>query len=281
MPPVLMIHGICSGGWCFENYRARFEAAGFECITPNLRLHEQRTLSDIEIDQLAELSILDYAADLEALILTLPERPIVLGHSLGGLLAQILASRGLCQASILLTSVPPKSVPALSSGVIGAFSGVVTTPGFWKKPFKLSALAARRFLFNRVSSVQLPALEAKLCLESGRVLFEAAFPWLDKRNATYVNFKKVTCPMLVIAGGEDQLTPRAVVRKIAKKYPQARYQEYVNQSHWLVGEEGWELVAGDIIHWIKNTMAYDSMAPSNGSTKPASDDLFAAGALSS
>ena len=55
-------------------------------------------------------SLLDYAADLEREILALPERPVIIGHSMGGLLAQILAARGLCSRLVCLTPAAPRGI---------------------------------------------------------------------------------------------------------------------------------------------------------------------------
>ena len=117
---IVMLHGMWGGGWCWENFKNFFEQRGYECFTPTLRLHDVSPLDDPHPD-LGETSLLDYAQDLEKFIHNLDEKPILIGHSMGGLLAQILGSRGLAKAIVLLTSASPSGVNALKFSVIKSF----------------------------------------------------------------------------------------------------------------------------------------------------------------
>jgi len=100
---IFMVHGMYSGPWVWEKYVPFFRERGWRCVTTTLRHH------DIEPGwtppaELATTSVLDYAADLEAEIRALGEQPVIMGHSMGGLLAQMLAARS-------LTRRRPHSVP--------------------------------------------------------------------------------------------------------------------------------------------------------------------------
>ncbi len=87
--------------------------------------------------------------------------------------------------------------------------------------------------------------------ESGRAACEIGFWLFDPRKTTYVDESKVTCPVLVIAGSEDRITPASVVRKVADKYKAvSTYKKFSNHSHWVVGEEGWEEIAQYIEDWL-------------------------------
>jgi pimeloyl-ACP methyl ester carboxylesterase len=75
---------------------------------------------------------------------------------------------------------------------------------------------------------------------------------LRVERATEVDEKKVTCPMLVISGAEDRITPAAVVKKVHKKYKSiSTYKEFPNHAHWIMGEPGWEEVAETNHDWLK------------------------------
>ena len=95
-----MIHGIFTGGWCWDNYKTFFEKRGYICVTPTLRLHNFGSKSKPN-PELGHTSILDYVSDLEKEIKKINTLPIIIGHSMGGLIAQIIASKGLSQATIL------------------------------------------------------------------------------------------------------------------------------------------------------------------------------------
>ena len=91
----------------------------------------------------------------------------------------------------------------------------------------------------------------KFVYESGRAAAEIGFWYLDSNGAAKVDDTKVTCPVLVIAGAEDRITPASVVRKVAKIYKTvSTYEEFENHAHWVIGEEGWENIAAYISDWI-------------------------------
>ena len=87
--PVLMIHGAFCGPWSLDGLKQKFEAAGYAVAAPALRFHDQKRPPAA----LASTGLADYAADLEEEIAALGAAPILVGHSMGGLLAQMLAAR--------------------------------------------------------------------------------------------------------------------------------------------------------------------------------------------
>ncbi len=100
---VVMIHGMWGSGWYWENFKGFFESKGYQCVVPTLRYHDMDP-NGVPDPRLGTTSLLDYAADLEKLIRELHVMSILMGHSMGGLLAQILGSRGLAKALVLLNS---------------------------------------------------------------------------------------------------------------------------------------------------------------------------------
>ena len=99
---IVMIHGMWGTGSYWENFRDFFEGRGYRCVVPTLRFHDMDP-NGLPDPRLGTTSLPDYAADLEKLIRELNVVPILMGHSMGGLLAQILGSRGLAKALVLLT----------------------------------------------------------------------------------------------------------------------------------------------------------------------------------
>src|SRR5262245_31960557 len=102
---LVMIHGMWATAHVWRHWRAFFEARGWHVLTPALRHHDVPPLEPPAA--LGTTSLLDYAADLEAYVGRLPAKPVIIGHSMGGLLAQILAARKLCVAAVLLCPAPP------------------------------------------------------------------------------------------------------------------------------------------------------------------------------
>ena len=103
---IFFIHGMWGGGWYWEKHRRFLEDRGFTCIAPTLRHHDMDP-RDTPDPGLGTTSLLDYAQDLEQEIETLGVKPVLIGHSMGGLLAQILGARGLARALVLMTPAPP------------------------------------------------------------------------------------------------------------------------------------------------------------------------------
>jgi pimeloyl-ACP methyl ester carboxylesterase len=96
---IVMIHGMWAGGWVWSNYVPVFEGRGYRCLAPTLRHHDAPSLEPPEA--LGRTSLLDYASDLQQEIEKLDQSPVLMGHSMGGLLAQMLGARGLAKALVL------------------------------------------------------------------------------------------------------------------------------------------------------------------------------------
>lgn len=246
--PIVFIHGMWCGPQVFDQYAGYFRQLGYPVHVPALRHHEQR---DNQSDALGRTSLLDYAADLETFIRTLPQKPILIGHSMGGLLAQMLCARGLAARAVLLCPAAPAGVHALTPSVVRSFLGVMSRWGFWKNPNKLSPAAARYALFNRLPEAMAEDAYQQMRYESGRAAFETGFWLLDSGHASRLDTASVQQPLLVISGEDDHITPAAINRKTAALYPQAQYRSYAQHAHWLIGEPGWEVIAADIAQWLQ------------------------------
>jgi len=91
--------------------------------------------------------------------------------------------------------------------------------------------------------------------ESGRAACEIGFWFLDPKGAAKVDESLLTCPVLVIAGAQDRITPASVVRKVAKKYRAvSAYKEFVNHAHWVIGEPGWPEITEYISDWLNQVL---------------------------
>ena len=247
---IVMIHGMFCSGWHWNNYKNFFKAKGYTCHSPALRHHE------IDAKQpphpnLGTTSLLDYAADLEDLILKLDQKPIIMGHSMGGLLAQVLGARGLARRLVLLTPASPSGINALRFSVIKSFWSILTRWGFWRESHRLSFEASVYSMLNLLPLEDQKAIYERFVYESGRAATEIGFWFFDSTGAAKVDEAKVVCPVLVVAGAEDRITPVSVVRKVANKYQTvSTFKEFKHHGHWVIGEPGWEKIAGFIFEWL-------------------------------
>ncbi len=251
---VFMIHGMASGQWAWDNYRSVLEAAGYTCVAVTLPYHNTDPTSAAD-PKLGTTSLLDYAAALEQQIRALPEKPVIIGHSMGGLIAQILASRDLAQAAVLITPAPPAGILALTPSVLKTFSPIIGRWNFWKKPFRFPQKTAQYAILNRLSPAQQAAEYASFVPESGRAAFEIGYWMLDRKQATRVDAQKIHCPMLVVGATEDRITPASVVKQVAEKYSTASYRQYNQHAHMIMQEDGWQIVAQDVLTWVQQHTA--------------------------
>ena len=251
---IVMIHGMMGGAWYWEHYKKFFESKGYTCIIPTLRFHDMEP-EERPNPALGMTSLLDYAGDLEKEIKELHTVPILMGHSMGGLLAQILASRGLAKVLVLLTPASPYRIMSLKPSVIRTFGSALTQYGFWKRPFRLTLNEVVYSMLQLFPPEEQKVLYARFVYESGRAAFEIGLWFFDHLGAAKVDELKITCPVLVISGTMDKITPASVVRKVAEKYKSvSTYKEFTTHSHWVVGEPGWQEVAEYVSDWLSNVL---------------------------
>jgi pimeloyl-ACP methyl ester carboxylesterase len=240
-----MIHGMQGGGWQWDNFKYFFEAQGYKCITPNLRYHAQGEPHPL----LGSTSLRDYLADLEILLSSLPKNTILMGHSMGGLLAMLLNARGYGEKTVLFTPAMPHGIWTISPKVIKGFLSALFTWGFWKKPFKQTFNEAYHTVLKGLSDEEAKLFYDYFSYESGKALFEIGLWFLDHHKTTKVDQNRLTNPILTIGGAKDNAIPIAATRKMAKRY-QTTYWEYPEHSHAVLGEKGWDAIALRIDGWL-------------------------------
>ena len=255
MDTIVMIHGMWGGAWYWANYQQFFEERGYHCVTPTLRFHDTDP-KEPPHPQLGTTSLLDYADDLEKEIRMLDTTPVLMGHSMGGLLAQILGSRGLARALVLLAPAAPGGIVALKPSVIRGFGSPLMKYGFWKRPMRQTFNEAAYSTLQLLPVADQKETFNRFVYESGRVACEIGFWFLDRKGAAKVDESRVTCPVLVIAGAQDRITPASVVRKVADKYKAvSTYQEFAGHAHWVVSEPGWPEIAEYIANWLNQMLS--------------------------
>ena len=250
MNTLFLIHGMWGGAWCWEKYVPFLESRGYRCIVPTLRHHEVLP-DDPPPAALGTTSLLDYAADLEAEIQRLDAKPVIVAHSMGGLLAQILAARDLAERLVLLTPAAPAGICGITPSVFRSFFRLQMQWGFWKKPMRPSYASFVYSSAHLLPEEERRAAYDRLVHDSGRTAFEMGYWFLDPRRASSVDAAKVTCSTLITGSGRDRIIPASVVRKVAKKYAAvAEYRQFENHAHWVLGEPGWEEVAECVVEWL-------------------------------
>lgn len=243
---VVMIHGAFAGGWCFENFRPVFEASGWRVHTPDLRGHGDHATSDRTLDG---LGLAEYLADLAAFIATLPHPPVLLGHSMGAVLAQQLAAAGLARALVLLSPAPRAGLLPHSDDERRAAQGLMSLGPFWTGTLPPNFEVAAQDSLNRIPLARQRAVFDRFGPESGRALFELFFWMLDGTAASAVDTEAVRCPVLCLSGHEDRVVSMATARATAAAFPGALMLDLPDHGHMAPVEPGAEEIARTIASW--------------------------------
>ena len=253
---LLMIHGVGCGGEVWDRMKRDFAMAGWTCETPTL-FPDLRTREDPP-DALADLTLSDYieaAAEKAAAIAQRNgEKPVVIGHSMGGLIAQKLAERGSVRGAIFLTPAQPEGCTVTDLRVLRTFWSILkvgrkNVPG---GVFKVGPNGFRWGVLNAVDKARHDEIYAEALFDSGRV-------YEDLSNPGPVDETKINIPTLTIGAKKDRATVIKAVRKVGAKYAKASvpgdYFEYADHAHWIVDEPGTEQVSADILEWLDEKLS--------------------------
>ena len=244
-----MIQGAFTGPVVWDGFAEKFRDAGYKTHAPCLRHHEGDKTPPASLGQ---TGLRDYAGDLEEFLHSLDAPPILVGHSMGGLLAQMLAAKEKVRALVLLAPSPPWGVPPSTLFEIASAQAMLLNVGFWNSLLEARDHVLGRHGLERLAPPAREALLARLVPESGRAIFEVMHWGLDMSRASEVEVGDSDCPLLLIAGGEDRINPPGTVERIAALYgKRGRYEKAAGMNHWLPGEPGWENVATRALEWLE------------------------------
>lgn len=266
-PPLLLVHGFMVGAWWFERFQTLLADRGWSSWAVNLRGHDGRRWEGA----LGRVTVADYASDALAAARALAERhgvarPVVLGHSMGGLVAQKVAEAGMASAAVLLCPAPPRRILFVTPKML-----LGELPHLWatirRRPIAPRRAEFAHMNFNRIPRDEWDALFARTVADSSTAGSELLF------SRVAVDASRVRCPVLVVGTSDDRFFPPAVVRRVAERYG-AELMELAGHAHFLFFEPGWEGSAARIEGWLARTAG--SLAPSDLPARP-SDAALARG----
>jgi len=237
--PLLFIHGTHAGAWMFERWLPWFEALGHRCVAIDLPGHASAPLpAGATLGKIRFAAYVDHAeAAAEAL-----GRPIVIGHSLGGLVAQALAERDAVGAAALVSPAPPRGIPVIGARMLAYQIRDLPTV-LLGRTVHPSWPTMRDLVLNRVPAAERRALFERLGPESGTVSRQLAL------TGVRIDARRVRCPVFVVAGGEDLYIPPGRARRVARRY-HAPLRVLPRRGHVMMQEPGWEEAAGVIGEWV-------------------------------
>ena len=236
--PLLLVHGMWGGSWYLRNYLYAAAQDGWSAWALNLRGHG----GSRPVPDLGTVSVLDYVQDVRDCLSRLGEA-VVIGHSMGGLIAQKVAEGGGVRAAVFMTSAAPRGILVLRWPVLTRMAFYLWAMA-GNRSFGVSARDANALLLNRLAPERQAWAFPQLGLESGRAARELAF------GGIAVEAGRVQCATLVVGAEEDRITPATVQRQIARRYG-SEYQEARGHGHMLMLEDGWERPFKDVLAWLE------------------------------
>ncbi|MCZ7476881.1 alpha/beta hydrolase [Micromonospora sp. WMMC273] len=253
---IVLIHGLWMTSRSWEHWAQRYSARGFQVLTPAWPGMD-REVEELRADPapIAAQRIADIADHYAAIIRDLPRPPIIMGHSFGGLIAQLLADRRLGAAVVAVHPAPVRGVLKLPPSTLRSGYSILHNPANRHRAVPFTPEAFRYAFGNTISQEQSDAAWERYAVPgAGHVLFEAAFANLDPNSATEIDKKRSDrAPLLITAGGEDHVVPATLASSIANLYRSSTaltgYREFPGRSHFVGGEPGWEEEADFALEW--------------------------------
>lgn len=248
---IILIHGNFVNNLSWTDWKQHYEQKGYTVHTPANPGHEgvPAELRADDHPNLTKTGFIDVVENIARLIDTLPEKPLIIGHSMGGMAVMKLVELGKADAGVSIDGAPPKNVfPPFSTikvvlPAFGFFSG--------KDYFMGSRNWYNKAFFNTLPDAEKETAFEKFAVpESYKVSRQ-----LVLNSYANINFKKLHVPLLFIGGGNDNIFPHTLTKKIAGKYKDENgrvdVKIYDDKSHFICGEPGWKIVADDIINWYE------------------------------
>ncbi len=255
-PAIVLIHGLWVTPLSWDHFRGRYEAAGHRVLAPAWPgIRGDVAAMRRDPSGLRGIGIREVVAHYARIIGDLPEPPILMGHSYGGLITQLLIDRGLGVAGVAIDSVPPRGIQVLPVSTYLALAPALLNPRTYRGTFLFSFRQWWRVFANTLSEAEAKAAyEQQAIPASGRAIFQAALANLTPNALSTVNFRNPRrAPLLLVGGAKDVIMPASLSRKIFGKHrvsPVAtEYREFPGRSHYLIAEKGWEEVADFALAW--------------------------------
>ena len=256
--PVVFVHGLWLLPSSWDRWAEVFDEAGYAALAPGWP-DDPETVAEANAnpDVFANKTVGDVADHFAEVIGKLDRKPVVIGHSFGGLLTEILAGRGLAAASVAISPAPFRGELPLPVSALRSASPVLKNPANYNRAVPLTYDQFRYAFANAV-----PEDEAKRLYEScsvpapGKPLFQAATANLNPWTEVKVDHENPDRgPMLIIAGTDDHTVPPAIAKaSFGKEKKNAGVTEYVEmdgRGHALTIDSGWREVANTALAFVQ------------------------------
>lgn len=254
---VVLVHGLWMTPRSWEEWVPYYQGKGLRVLTPGYPGF------DIEVEALREnpgiiasLSVPDTVDHLASVIESLETPPIIMGHSFGGTLTQLLLARGLGASAVVIDSAPTEGVRVNPISQARSLFPALKNPANRHKTVGFTPEEFHYAFTNTLPEEQSRAVWERYAIPApGHWVWEYGLiaNFKPGHQDTWVDYSANRAPLLFIAGGKDHIMPASVNRSNAKHYKKSPaitdYYEFEDRDHWTCGAPGWEAVADHALSW--------------------------------
>jgi pimeloyl-ACP methyl ester carboxylesterase len=248
---IVFIHGMFQNPESWDKWINHFNQKGYECIAPAWPLHDGSPvdLRDNPPAGLGDLHLQPIVDHFEKIVSALPEKPILIGHSVGGLIVQLLVQKGLAEMGVPIDSVAPNAMLALDWGFMKN-SALITNPFKGNEPFYMDLESFQSSFCNTMPPEETQIAHNETATHDSRNVLRDCMG-----EAGELDLDLPHVPLLFIGGEADEIIPYDLNQKNADAYTDeisiTDFKAFPNRGHFICGQTGWEEVADYIGNWLQ------------------------------
>ena len=249
---IVFITGVFINNNCWDEWVSYFETGGYRCFAPAWPYKDASSeqLRNRKADHSIALNTITSLTDhFDGIIRALPEEPILIGHSLGGLIVQLLLQRELGIAGVAIHSFPPQGINTFRFSFLKAIWETMALFTSTRKPYLISFRKWRYAIANGMSYEQQKQSYYRYAIPESKQITRELFKCSKK-----IDFKKSHAPLLFTSGSNDKLVPASInycnYKKFAAGNSITDYKEFNGHTHLVFGHPVWKKEAECILHWL-------------------------------
>lgn len=252
---ILLVHGMYLTPLCWEAWETYFRERGYTTLAPAWPLHDAPIAAQRQEHPSARLGALtldEILASYRKIISGLPEKPILIGHSMGGLLVQLLLAEGLGVAGVAIDSAPPQGLLSYKWSFVRSNWPVLNPSADPGTPISLSFSQFQYAFANGMAEPEQRAAFTRYLVPESRRVGKGPTTAVAK-----IDYHRPRPPLLLIAGTTDQIIPPSLNYSNFQLYADTpavtEYHEFSGRNHWLIADAGWQEVAGYTLEWLRGS----------------------------
>ena len=248
---IVFIHGMFQNPVSWKKWEEYFSERGYNCISPAWPLHEglPTQLRNSPPPGLGDLHLQTIVDQMEDIVTRQSEKPILIGHSVGGLIVQLLVQKSLAAVGVAIDSVAPNAMLAFDWGFMKN-SALIANPLKGNEPFFMDLESFHKSFCNTMTMEETAVAYEETATHDSRNVLRDCMGEHGK-----IDLDLPHAPMLFIGGVSDEIIPASLNEKNRNAYTDntsiTDFRSFLDRGHFICGQPGWEEVAEYIAQWLQ------------------------------